>query len=285
MKISCYELVFSDDDKAMNSVAIPLYIDNVFHNWRELQGYIKLYESGLYKKNMTGLFSPKFKTKCGIELDEFIEFVEDNPGFDVYFINPSPQLSYWTYNVWMHGEKAHPGILDAGRALCDAAGLKLPIDKVTQRHTLKTAAYSNFWIASECFWEIYVGGVLMPIVNFLRNNINSKIWKEVHAPTDHIQKSVMLPFIIERLFSTFISENAEIKSVSYNYRMEYVDQLLLNDFESQLLVCGKKLYNYAEKGFLSNRDVAEFMEELTGLYQQHFREYYNGKIHPHSILE
>ncbi len=282
MKIECYEIVFNESQLTVNKNVTPLEINNLQHNWRELQGYIKIYENRLYQKKFTGLFSPKFQKKCNISINDLKNFIGNNKGFDVYFINPSPQVSYWSYNVWMQGEKAHPGIIKIAEGLCKKVGINLPIDVSTQRHGLKEAAYSNFWIANEYFWEKYVGKVLMPIVHYLRNNIDSKIWRLVHNPTNHTQKSVILPFIIERLFSTFIYDNSEIKSLSFNYKENYIKQLLLNDFESELLACSKLLCNLTENNSINKSTIIEIMWHLTGLYQQHFWDYYSKRIHPHS---
>jgi hypothetical protein len=61
---------------------------------------MQIYDSGAYdEKEYCGLVSWKFNQKTGITGDRFLEFMERNPDFDVYFINPYPFLAYRFFNA------------------------------------------------------------------------------------------------------------------------------------------------------------------------------------------
>ena len=65
--------------------------------------------------------------KTGKTGREFIDFIQANPGYDVYFINPFPQNAYYTYNVWVHGDYCHPGLMALAHRLFYLAGIPFNI--------------------------------------------------------------------------------------------------------------------------------------------------------------
>jgi hypothetical protein len=84
-------------------------------SYREVALFVRLYHAGRHKEaEHTGIVSPKFGEKTNISGCEFLRFVEHNPGFDVYFVNPYPINAYYSFNVWEHGEIMHAGLMLPG---------------------------------------------------------------------------------------------------------------------------------------------------------------------------
>lgn len=128
-KITIYEVVTPNAYEVKNRGAVPLYIANKNPEWRELQAYAEVYRLGLHRAaDFIGVISPKFAAKTKISVSEFANFVAINRSSDVHFINPFPQIAYWSLNVWMQGEHAHPGIIDAARHLINAARIPLELN-------------------------------------------------------------------------------------------------------------------------------------------------------------
>ena len=85
---------------------------NANTHYREVGLFVRMYHAGLHRSaDYTGIVPPKFGEKTGKTGREFIDFIQSNPGYDAYFINPFPQNSYYTYNVWVHGDYCHPGLM------------------------------------------------------------------------------------------------------------------------------------------------------------------------------
>jgi hypothetical protein len=57
--------------------------------------------------DFTGFVSWKFREKTGLPGNFFIDFIQQNSGYDVYFINPFPTEIRFK-NVWFQGDAYHP---------------------------------------------------------------------------------------------------------------------------------------------------------------------------------
>ncbi|MBU3574782.1 hypothetical protein [Polynucleobacter sp. UK-Mo-2m-Kol15] len=282
-KILIYEPLYKANQKIVDLAFCPLMInDNSLSEWRELKHLINIYDAYIhFNAEYTGLFSPKFQLKTHITGEEFIDFVNSNPGGDVYFINPFPQIKYWSYNVWMQGEIAHPGLKKAAKQLLEAA--KIPIDiERTPRHGSNLLAYSNFWVGTPNFLEKYIVGILKPINQFLLENPNHPATIGVLAMTKHTVSAPLLPFIIERLFSTYLSLNPDIDAVCYPYsESEIIDKYCINDFERLLVRFMRNEVDRADIDCRFTDGLLGKMNLACQLFQQHHNDLYEYKIHPH----
>ncbi len=281
--IKIYEVLYGAGQSPTCADVQPFSIDNSNPEWRELQAYLDVYNRGLYESaSFTGVFSPKFSLKAKVQFSEFLKFVKGNMGSDVCFLNPFPQISYWSFNVWMQGEYAHPGLMTSAQNLLNAVGIPWDIKNVP-RHGYDNLSYSNFWVGSSQFWDIYVGSVLKPIALFLKTEPSNFACRQVLKPTSHTDPAPYLPFIIERLFSTFLSLNQDVSFISYPIDMEdIIKKYCLNEYE-KLLVC--RMEEEITNADLEKRYSPELltrMDVLTCMHQQHFLDYYRWHKHPHT---
>jgi len=160
---------------------------------------------------VTGYVSWKFKEKTGVNGKKFINFVQKNPGYDVYFVNPFPhQLRF--KNVWLQGEKYHPGILDLAQELFLAVGMDMPLENLIMNET--NTAYCNFWVGTPTFWDQYIS-----FCEKIYQHIFTKLPQEkldiLFQRADPIIDASYFPFIFERLFSTLLCMNPKIKAIHY----------------------------------------------------------------------
>lgn len=281
--IQIYEVLYSKGQRPTCKDVMPLAIDNSNPEWRELQAYMDIHNHGYWKNaSFTGILSPKFNLKTQITLLEFVRFVKDNINSDVCFINPFPQITYWSFNVWMQGEYAHPGLSKCAQDLLDAVGISWDISKVP-RHDSRVLSYSNFWVASPEFWDAYVGNVLKPIALFLSAESDHPASKQVLKSTLHTKPAPYLPFVIERLFSTFLTMNNEVSFASYSFDVQDVIQkYCMNDFERLLVQRMEKEINYADSEEIYSSELIVKMDLLTSLHQKHYFDYFKTHIHPHT---
>ena len=115
--------------------------------------------------------------------------------------------------MWTQGEWFHPGIVDRAQELVDAVGVPLDI-RTAGRHGAATLCYSNYWVANERFWDAYVGGVLVPIAELVEGQPESPVVRRVMEETLHTTPAPFLPFIAERLFTTFLAEHREFTTAA-----------------------------------------------------------------------
>lgn len=250
-----------------------------FSSWREFKIHVDMFRANSHRKHIfCGLFSPKFSMKCRIGSDIFLDFCEKNMDSDVVFINPFPQLSYISFNVWEHAEVFHPGIIEVARNLLKVAGVDLSIS-TDQRHGQEVLAYSSFWCGSEKFWDLYVGGVLNKLALFIEQNPDNPVVKAALSDTYHYDPAPYLPFITERLFTTFLSQELSVKYAGFPVNpLDYC----LNDYERDVVL---RIYDEVDSADANNNFDKELIDKmrssLLGLVKYN-NDFYKKNLHPHT---
>ncbi len=164
--------------------------------------------------SLWGALSWRFAEKTGMQGADLVKQIIDHPGYDVYFCNPHPFNEALYHNMWMQGEVSHPQFLELVRLFYAAAGLEDKELRVIESSGNFTA--SNYFVASPKFWAAFIPFVKRVLVTAdkvldprVRDLIHSKVAddKGLHAGATYI------PFIVERLFTTFMrSEGKGLKS-------------------------------------------------------------------------
>ncbi|SIT36290.1 conserved hypothetical protein [Paraburkholderia ribeironis] len=281
--VAVFEPIYSPDQTLNCAEFLPLVrADNSRPEWREFKILIDMYRNGDHlRHDFTGLFSPKFTLKSKISGAAFLDFVQRHSDSDICFINPFPQLAYWSYNVWMQGEHAHPGLMQAAQALLDASGVSVTI-RDTPRHGPKSLAYCNFWVGSQRFWDEYVGRTLLPIADFLEANPSHDAALAVMTDTMHTDPAPFLPFIVERLFSTYISLHPELPCSAYAFGAQEVHDYCINDYEKLLLDRMRAKIDEADASTVFDAALVDQMDLVCALWQKHFFDFYATRPHPHT---
>lgn len=228
-----YQIQYSDEIIGEFDPAFLRYDcrDNPEPDEREVAHMLRFYSEGSWRLSNIryfGLVSPKFTSKTGISGQTFIDWIDANPGYDVYFINPFPQLIYWHYNVWTQGEFWHPGLSDLANALFDSAGIDVQIQYLP-RNTAATVLYSNYWVGNEKFWHEYMTFLNKFVAAIEHLDESSR--KKLYELAPHYAPATYFPFIFERLFSTFLILNEEIASLPYIYGFDEILNRCSNDME------------------------------------------------------
>lgn len=283
LKIEIYESIYKKGQRTSCPELIAFKSENEYPDWREFQIYLEMYRQKTWLENdFTGLFSPKFELKTHITVSDFIGFVENNADVDICYINPFPQIAYWSYNIWMQGEYSHPGLLEIAQMLLDVVKIEWKLCDVP-RHDKKILSYSNFWVGSKRFWERYVGEILYPIGKFLFENPDHPVSKQVLAPTQHTEPTPYLPFIVERLFSTFLSMNPDFSRAAYPIAYDsLIQKYCINDFERLIVERMAAEIEYADDVKQFNTGLIQKMDMLTALWQQHFFDFYELRQYPYT---
>ncbi len=187
----------------------------------EIALFVRMYHSDQYRAaEYTGMVSPKFGEKTRISGAEFLRFVECNPGYDVYFINPFPINAYYSFNVWEHGEICHPGLMAIAQNLFDRAGIDCDVAAMG-RNSHATLLYCNYWLGNERFWDRYMAKVLglLQAIEELPARARARLFAlDPLYPT----AATAVPFIFERLFSTLLLLDPSLKACAYPHSREYI---------------------------------------------------------------
>lgn len=219
MKIRIRQIYFSDEQIPMLCKKFEPYNNSLFpenSHWYEYGVIRNSYEEKFHlSADFTGIFSWRFEQKTGILGKDFIKFIRDNPKYDVYFINPFPAEELTYPNIWLQGEKSHPGLIEIGNQIFRKLGKDIQLEKINLGP--ENIAYSNYWVGNASFWRKYMNFTL-PIAKLIETDteIRSKILSKAKYHYD----APYLPFFMERLFSTFLVLNANIQSKKFYYSNE-----------------------------------------------------------------
>lgn len=198
---------------------------------RETAHMLQFWRQGRHRAHqVSGLLSPKFSAKTGIDGSVFVGFIAANPGHDVWFINPYPHYYYLAYNIWEHGEIWHPGLCRRAARLFTAAGLAIDLDRFP-RSSPGTLLFSNIWAGTTAFWDRF-----MSFVDHLAGHAEFEPALFDPVPYDN-GTAVYYPFIFERLFTTFLVMQPDIRARYANFQMAHMmdmtgnlDRLLLREW-------------------------------------------------------
>lgn len=279
--VGIYEPIYLDGQtiSQKNFHPYPHNSNKDFAHWREFRIHVDMFRNSIFEKHaFTGLFSPKFELKTKITGPAFAEFCVKNADADVVFINPFPHLAYMSFNIWMQAETNHSGIVEVANNLLNDAGVSLTID-TEKRHDLTVLAYSSFWCGNAKFWQTYVGQVLSPLASFIETNPDAPSVKSALQETFHTDPSPYLPFITERLFTTYIAQANDLKIVHYP-----LDPLnyCFNQYEIDLVSNSRQRIDKADKLKIYPESIKISMQSVCDQSIIDAKEYYKNNVHPHT---
>jgi hypothetical protein len=232
---------------------------NARTDYREVALFLRMYHADLHKQGeYTGMMSPKFASKTRLRGAQFIDFMEANPGYDVYFINPFPQNAYYSFNVWSHGEHCHPGLTLLAQNLFDRAGFGFNIAGMG-RNSPSTLLYSNYWVGNEVFWDRFMD------VNLRLLSTLEAMSERDRAPyfahdADYADPVPVLPFVFERLFSTMLLMDSSIRALGWRHTRAEVLRAASESAEEYRIVLAFKetIDEIDRRGVYDPRDRAVF---------------------------
>jgi hypothetical protein len=152
-----------------------------------------------------GTTSWKFRQKTGLSGSSVLEHIAAHPGADIYFVNPAPELCIYR-SVWEHGSEYHPNIIELTSRLFRKCGY--PTEILHKETPPNLTAYCNYWVANKKFWDAYIE-FLQPLWDYILT-ADDDLMAALKQNADPYIKAPYLPFIFERLFSTFLSQNSFI---------------------------------------------------------------------------
>jgi hypothetical protein len=215
-KNNIYQIYFKENQRAnLNKEFIPYFkSENEEIEWREYWTFVKNKRHAIASKGLTGYVSWKFQKKSKVTPQKFLDFIEKNPGFDVYFLNPFPLDALLFESVWQHGDFYHPGLTEFTASLLRKAGYE--IDILGQTNRPDQAGYSNYWVANSKFWKLYTQ-FTRPLEQYIRHQLTPDESKYLYTIADPVSNCSHIPFIFERMFTTLLVHNKELRSISYEY--------------------------------------------------------------------
>lgn len=160
-----------------------------------------------------GILSWRWREKTGLYGLFFKEWILANPGYDVYHFDPYISLLHFK-NLWMHGDKCHPGMAEYINKLLPKLGYNFNIEDL--EYTSNNFGTCHYFIGNDTFWKSYLKFLDTVIeITKLDPELNKYMFETESTYRERGQ--VNFPFVVERLFSLFCILNPKIKVKKYPY--------------------------------------------------------------------
>jgi hypothetical protein len=208
MDISVHQIHYRQDQISLLDPAFLPY-DNAANgtsDWCEWRVIREAYHGDLHKRaNFVGFVSWKFKKKTGVSGEALLSFIRKHPGFDVYFVNPYHNaIVTWGFrNIWEEAEQWHTGIKPLTEDLFKRLEYRIDLNTFVSR--CEETCYCNYWIANRRFWDAFMT-FAEPVANCLECGLSGKQREFLETSRRTTKQGVSFrPFIMERLFTTFLA--------------------------------------------------------------------------------
>lgn len=207
---------------------------------REFQIFKELYEAGEHKKaDILGAVSTRFQGKSILDGNDVHRWISENPGYEVYVINPYPQFAYTHKNLWQFSENTRdPDFTRKSQGVLDRAGLDYNLNSVGH-HNNSILSCCSYWFGTSSFWESYMQDMILPIMNLTQAELGSELYSFLYEEQEYYGVAAhgcgSLPFLLERSVSLYLQKHREIRSLFYPADRARVYQCCMFPFERDLV--------------------------------------------------
>lgn len=170
---------------------------------REYHNFVRIASEGhLDGVDYWGAWGPRWELKMRHGADVVFDSVKNSPGHDVYLFNHARIHTALTYNVWDQGELFHKGIRAVAAESLAIAGYDRAL--VDRSMSELTTCYCSYFVASRDFWDGYLS-FLDQICRAL-DQLPPHLAEVLNGSAGYRRDEALslFPFIIERMFSTYL---------------------------------------------------------------------------------
>ena len=218
--------------------------------------YDKLSAEGL---DYWGFVSWKFKEKTNLRGQDVLNYINANPGYDVYLFNPCIVNEAVFINSWEQGDNYHPNISAIGNSFLH----KLGYADYDVREVLldrNRTVFANYVVGNSKFWDKFMAFSRQLFTEADKDaEFKHQVFGEGLSNYAHDKSLPNFTFLIERLIPTFL-ELEDMKVLPYRYTAEtlpqkyypYIDEIaalsdlkvLINKYDSDELYNVWSFYRY-----------------------------------------
>jgi hypothetical protein len=113
--------------------------------------YQYLHDNHLENDHWFGFFSPRFKEKTGLDVDDIDRALDEKSrSTDACLFTSHFDQAALSLNVWLQGEGLHPGLLSISQKLANKAGYRVNLE--TKLSSLNENVFSHYLVAKGAFW-------------------------------------------------------------------------------------------------------------------------------------
>jgi len=238
---------------------------------REWYVWDKEYEN-IVKQDLDywGFVSWKFKEKTGLTGQQVFDFINANPGQDVYLFNPCIVNEAVFANSWEQGDIHHPNISVIGNTFLKKIGYG-DIDvkgMVLDRHT---TVFANYIVGSREFWAKFMEFTRKLFSEADKDpEFKHQVFGQGLSNYAHDRSLPNFTFLIERLIPTYL-ELEGIKSIGYKHTPDTVPMKYQAVIDEIMALSDLKV--------LINRHSSDELYDIWNLYRHKFLQNNPSALH------
>lgn len=229
MKIKIHQVFYEENQKQLlDNSFIPL--DNIKSKLNDEMEYpllLSLFEENKDFDGYWGMVSFRWREKVERTGDSFIQWMRNNPGYNVYFPDTHPAQLILSNkevpNIFAHGEKCHPGMIDYFNRLCSILGHEIDF---TQEFPSEYMIFAHYYFGNKKFWNAWIP-FLNNCIEISKND--SQLYKFMYeTKSKHRNYEVKnFCFVVERLAPLFLyTHKNEFNVLRYVGKLKHVPNLL-----------------------------------------------------------
>ena len=212
MNLKIYQAYY---DEAQLPKLDPVFLpfdntNNSTPHLREYPMWQKLYEEHKDTDAYWGLMSWRWLDKTNLPPAQFRDWILANPGYDVYHIDPFPDLPNQYMNIWTQGDVWCPGMNDFCNRLFPKLGIHTPVEQF--RYAPEDFGTCNYYVGNSKFWTNFMGFLDLCLKLCSTDpQLNDYIYVKGGMYNGHFVPN--FPFVTERLFSlhNILNRNITVK--------------------------------------------------------------------------
>jgi hypothetical protein len=249
MQANIYQIYYNQATRAqLDPGFLPLdNMGNPRPDWSEywpIRNF--LLANALNENELYGFLSPSFQAKSHLTSAHVTEFINANPGHDVYSFSPLKQDSMCYLNVFEHGNRYHPGMVELVDAFMRSIGVE--VDYTDLVMDLRTTIFCNYFVAKPVFWEKWfaITERMFEITEEEKNDLGNKIG----ALTDYRQKSPadMKVFIVERIASLILALDPSLSIAHFDIEKMPWSEVTYFPYRNEMMTANALKMAYGQTG-------------------------------------
>jgi hypothetical protein len=163
-----------------------------------------------------GYVSWKFKEKTNLTGQQVFDFINNNPGHDVYLFNPCILNEAVFVNSWEQGDLHHQGISTIGQKFLSKVGYGEQDLRSIMLDRNRTV-FANYVVGNQKFWTRFMEFSRKIFIEAEKDvEFKDEVFGLGRSNYAHDQSLPNFTFLIERLIPTFL-ELEEFDSIGFSY--------------------------------------------------------------------
>jgi hypothetical protein len=127
---------------------------NVTPEWREYSAVRNFFLSHTVNDDeLYGFLSADFVHQTTLNAESVHAFIEENPGYEAYTFSPVTEEAACYLNVFEHGNRLHPGLIEAAEAYLRELGLDVGLRTLAMDSRSAISGY--YIVAKPSFWKTW----------------------------------------------------------------------------------------------------------------------------------